>query len=83
MEGDKPKRQRFKRYPIGSFIWTLPKLQTRERKLFLFVAIDRTRKVSVAQLVDKADRRTAWSSWSPYCMTCRAASATILAEFGG
>src|SRR3546814_3840350 len=31
-----------------------------EGKLYLFVAIDRTSKFAVTQLVDKADRRTAW-----------------------
>ena len=40
IEGDKPKRQRF--------------------KLYLFGGIDRTSKFAVTQLVDKADRRTAW-----------------------
>ena len=35
-------------------------MQTAEGKLYLFVAIDRTSKFAVAQLVDKADRQTAW-----------------------
>jgi transposase InsO family protein len=35
-------------------------LQTAEGKLYLFVAIDRTSKFAVAQLVEKADRKTAW-----------------------
>ena len=60
VEGDKPKRQRFKRYPIGFFHMDIAELQTVEGKLYLFVAIDRTSKVAVAQLVEKADRRTAW-----------------------
>lgn len=33
---------------------------TAEGKLHLLVGIDRTSKFAVAQLVDKADRRTAW-----------------------
>ena len=35
-------------------------MQTAEGKLYLFVAIDRTSKFAVTQLVDKADRQTAW-----------------------
>ncbi len=31
-----------------------------EGKLYLFVGIDRTSKFAVTQLVDKADRPTAW-----------------------
>jgi len=60
VEGDKPKRQRFKRYPIGFFHVDIAELQTAEGRLYLFVAIDRTSKFAVTQLVDKADRRTAW-----------------------
>ncbi len=39
--GDKPKRQRFKRYPMGVFHIDIAELQTAEGKLYLFVAIDR------------------------------------------
>ncbi|MBB4610764.1 IS30 family transposase [Sphingomonas yabuuchiae] len=60
IEGDKPKRQRFKRYPIGFFHIDIAEVQTAEGKLYLFVGIDRTSKFAVTQLVDKADRRTAW-----------------------
>jgi transposase-like protein len=60
IEGDKPKRQRFKRYPIGFFHMDIAEVQTAEGKLYLFVGIDRTSKFAVTQLVDKADRRTAW-----------------------
>lgn len=55
VEGDKPKRQHFKRYPIRFF-----HLDIAEGKLYLFVAIDRTSKFAVTQPVDKANRRTAW-----------------------
>ncbi|QFU08828.1 hypothetical protein PARPLA_01688 [Rhodobacteraceae bacterium THAF1] len=58
--GDKPKRQKFKRYPIGFFHIDIAEVQTVEGKLFLFVGTDRTRKFAVTQLVDKADRKTAW-----------------------
>ncbi|WP_386630094.1 IS481 family transposase [Sulfitobacter geojensis] len=60
MEGDKPKRKKFKRYPIGYFHIDIAELRTNEGKLYLFVAIDRTSKFAVAQLVDKANRKTAW-----------------------
>jgi hypothetical protein len=58
--GDKPKRQKFKRYPIGFFHIDIAEVQTAEGKLYLFVGIDRTSKFAVTQLVEKADRRTAW-----------------------
>jgi transposase InsO family protein len=71
---DKPKRQKFKRYPIhcpagdlqgksaerGSFHIDITEVQTAEGKLYLFVGIDRTSKFTVTQLVEKADRKTAW-----------------------
>lgn len=60
IEDDKPKRQRFKRYPIGFFHMDIAEVQPAEGKLYLFVAIDRTSKFAVTQPVDKADRRTAW-----------------------
>lgn len=60
IEGDKPKRQKFKRYPIGYFHIDIAGLRTNEGKLYLFVAIDRTSKLAVALLVDKANRKTAW-----------------------
>ncbi len=60
MEGDKPKRSKFKRYPIGFFHIDIAEVQTAEGKLHLFVGIDRTSKFAVAQLIDKADRKTAW-----------------------
>ncbi len=55
----KPKRQKFKRYPIGNIHIDTAELRTREGKLHLFVAIDRTRKFAFAQLVNKANRKTA------------------------
>ena len=38
----------------------IAEVQTAEGKLYLFVGIDRTSKFAVTQLVDKADRKTAW-----------------------
>ena len=60
IEGDKLKWQKFKRYPIGYFQIDITELRTNEGKLYLFVAIDRTSKFAVAQLVDKANRKMAW-----------------------
>jgi Integrase core domain len=59
VEGDKPARKAFKAYPIGYFHIDIAEVQTREGKLFLFVAIDRTSKFAFAQLAEKANRVTA------------------------
>lgn len=45
---------------MGYFHINIAKLHTNEGKLYLFVAIDRISKFVVAQLVDKANRNTAW-----------------------
>ena len=58
--GNKPQRQKFKRYPIGFFHIDIAEVQTGEGKLYLFVGIDRTSKFAVAKLVATADRKTAW-----------------------
>ena len=60
VEGDKPQRQKFKRYPIGFFHIDIAEVQTTEGKLYMFVGIDRTSKFAVVQLAGKADRKTAW-----------------------
>jgi transposase InsO family protein len=59
MEGDKPKRSKFKSYPIGFFHIDIAEVRTEEGKLYLFVAIDRTSKLAFARLEETADRRTA------------------------
>jgi transposase InsO family protein len=58
-EGDKEPRKKFKIYPIGFFHVDIAEVQTAQGKLYLFVAIDRTSKFAVAQLVDKANTQTA------------------------
>ena len=58
VQGDKPKRQKFKRYLIGFFHIDIAEVQTAEGKLYLFVGIDQTAKFAVAQLVATADRKT-------------------------
>ena len=57
--GDKPKRSRFKAYPIGFFHIDIAEVHTEEGRLYLFVAIDRTSKFAFAQLHEKATRRVA------------------------
>ena len=46
--------------PIGFFHIDIAEVQTAEGKLHVFVGIDRTSKFAVTQLVEKADRKTAW-----------------------
>ncbi len=82
VEGGKPKRQKFKRYPIGFFHINLAEVQTAEGKLYLFVGIDRTSKFAVVQLVDKADRRTAWEFLQHMLEAVRYHVHTILTDNG-
>jgi hypothetical protein len=56
MEGDKPAKKAFKKYPIGYFHIDIAEVRTEEGKLHLFVAIDRTSKFAFAQLHEKATR---------------------------
>jgi transposase InsO family protein len=58
IEGDKPKKK-FKQYPIGYFHIDIAEVRTKEGKLYLFVAIDRTSKFAFVQLLGKANRKTA------------------------
>ena len=59
VNGTKPTKKKFNRYPIGYFHIDIAELHTAEGKLHLYVAIDRTSKFAFVQLVDKANRRTA------------------------
>ena len=59
VESDKPKRKKFDSYPIGFFHIDMAEVRTAEGKLYLFVAIDRTSKFAVVELVERADMRTA------------------------
>ena len=58
-DGDRPKRSRFKAYPIGFFHLDIAEVHTEQGRLYLFVAIDRTSKFAFAQLHEKATRRIA------------------------
>ena len=59
VDGDKPKRSRFKAYPIGYFHIDIAQVSTEQGKLYLFVAIDRTSKFAFVQLHEKANQRIA------------------------
>ena len=59
VEGDKPTRKKFERYPIGYFHIDLAEVRTAEGKLYLFVAIDRTSKFVFVELVERATTETA------------------------
>ena len=59
VEGDKPIKQKFKRYPIGYFHIDIAEVQTAEGRLYLFVAIDRTSKFAFTELHAKATTRIA------------------------
>ena len=85
VEGDKPVRKRFKTYPIGYFHIDIAEVRTAEGKRYLFVAIaaiDRTSKFAVAQLVEKANRKTAWRSWSRHRCNEATNRHTILTDNG-
>ncbi len=59
MEGDKPDKRKFKRYPLGYFHIDIAEVRTEQGKLHLFVAIDRTSKFAFVELHEKATRRVA------------------------
>ena len=59
VEGDKPAKRKFKRYPIGFFHIDIAEVRTQEGKLYLYVAVDRTSKFAFVQLVEKANAVTA------------------------
>src|SRR5215207_6122536 len=59
VEGDKPPKQRFASYPIGSFPIDLAEVSTEQGRLWLFVAIDRTSKFAFVRLVESAGKMEA------------------------
>ena len=59
VDGERPKRSRFKAYPIGYFHLDIAEVHTEEGRLYLFVAIDRTSKFAFAELHERATRRIA------------------------
>jgi transposase InsO family protein len=59
VEGDKPGKKKFKRYPIGYFHIDIAEVRTAEGKLYMFVAIDRTSKFAYVELHEKAGKMVA------------------------
>jgi hypothetical protein len=59
VDGDKPKRSRFKAYPLGDFHIDLAEVHTAEGRLYLLVTIDRTTKFAFVELHGRATRRVA------------------------
>ena len=58
VEGDKPKRSKFRSYPIGYFHIDLAEVRTEQGKLYMFVAIDRTSKFAFVELHENAKTAT-------------------------
>jgi hypothetical protein len=56
VEGDKPKRQRFKRYPIGFFHVDIAEVQTAQGKLYLFVCWRKKRRPATKRLLALLER---------------------------
>jgi Integrase core domain len=59
IEGDKPQKKKFKRYPIGYFHIDMAEVRTEAGKLSLFVAIDRACQFAYAELHADANTRVA------------------------
>ena len=59
VEDEKPQKRKFKLYPIGYFHIDIAEVQTAEGKLYLYVAIDRTRNFAFVQLVKRTGRSSA------------------------
>src|SRR6202167_4503231 len=59
LDGQRPAKKKFKVYPIGYFHIDLTEVRTAEGKLYLFVAIDRTSKFALVDLVERADMMAA------------------------
>ena len=55
-DGQRPPKKKFKAYPIGYLHVDFAEARTEEGKPYLFVAIDRTRKVAFAELHPRAKR---------------------------
>ncbi|WP_049753120.1 IS481 family transposase [Nitrosomonas eutropha] len=80
-DGDKPKKK-FNAYPIGYFHIDIAEVRTKEGKLYLFVAIDRTSKFVFVQLQNKANRNTATAFLKAVIETVPYKIHTILTDNG-
>lgn len=59
VDDDKPKRSKFRSYPIGFFHIDIAEVRTEQGRLYMFVAIDRTSKFAFVELHEKAKTATA------------------------
>jgi hypothetical protein len=59
VNGDRPPKKKFKKYPLGSFPIDSAERQTEEGRLSRFVAIDRASKFAFAERHEQATRRIA------------------------
>ena len=65
IEGDKPVKQKFKRYPIGFFHIDIAEVRTAEGKLYLFIAIDRSSPLCTwSSAPTRRPHRPFWTRWS-------------------
>jgi hypothetical protein len=62
MDGDRPAKKKFKRYPIGYVHIDVADVRSEEGKLYLVVAVDRTSKFAFARLVDR-DEKVKFVTW--------------------
>jgi hypothetical protein len=72
IDGEKPKRSRFKAYPIGYFQIDIAQVSTEQGKLHLFVAIDRTSSLPSSSCTRRrlsGSRRPFCTIWSRLCPT--------------
>jgi hypothetical protein len=53
VDGDKPPKKKFTKYPIGYFHVDIAEVRTEEGKLYLFVGIDRTSKFVYVELLEQ------------------------------
>ncbi len=59
VEGDKPAKKKFKKYPIGYFHIDIAEVRTEEGKMYLFVGIDRTSKFTYVELHERQTKMIA------------------------
>ena len=59
IQGDKPVKKKFKKYPIGYFHIDIAGVRTKQGKLYLFVAIDRTSKFAYVELHEHQTKQIA------------------------
>ena len=82
VEGDRPRRKKFKTYPIGYVHIDIAEVRTEQGKLYLFVAIDRTSKFAFVEVHDKATQRVAADFWNALIQVVPYQIHTVLTDNG-